>query len=57
MNTAARLEQLAKAGQIIISEHTMQAVDASVNYTVLEAVQVKGRAAKLQIGEVAWRRG
>ena len=57
VNTAARLEHLAAAGQIIISEHTMQAVDASVNYAVLEAVQVKGRTAKLQIGEVAWRRG
>ena len=57
VNTAARLEQRARAGQIIISEHTMQAVDASVNYIVLEAVQVKGRTAKLQIGEVVWRRG
>ena len=57
VNTAARLEQRAKGGQILISEHTMQAVDASVNYTMLEAVQVKGRTAKLQIGEVAWRRG
>ncbi len=57
VNTAARLEHLATAGQILISEHTMQAVDASVNYIVLEAVQVKGRTAKLQIGEVAWRRG
>ena len=56
VNTAARLEQRAKAGQIIISEHTMQAVDASVDYIMLEAVQVKGRTAKLQIGEVAWRR-
>ena len=56
VNTAARLEQRAHAGQIIISEHTMQAVDASVNYIVLEAVQVKGRTAKLQIGEVVWRR-
>ena len=54
VNTAARLEHLAKAGQIIISEHTMQALDASVSYTVLEAVQVKGRLAKLQIGDVAW---
>jgi adenylate cyclase len=57
VNTAARLEQRAKAGQILISEHTMQAVDASVNYAVLEAVLVKGRTAKLQIAEVVWRRG
>ncbi len=57
VNTAARLEHLAAAGQIIISEHTMQAIDASVNYVVLDAVQVKGRSAKLQIAEVAWRRG
>ncbi len=54
VNTASRLEHLAKAGQIIISEHTMQAIDAGVTYTVLEAVQVKGRVAKLQIAEVAW---
>ncbi len=56
VNTAARLEHLAKAGQIIISEHTMQAIDASVNYVGLDAVQVKGRVAKLQIAEVVWRR-
>lgn len=56
VNTAARLEHLAKPGQILISEHTIQAVDASVNYTMLDAVQVKGRAARLQIAEVAWAR-
>jgi adenylate cyclase len=54
VNTAARLEHLAKAGQIIISEHTMQAVDAGVVYTLLESVQVKGRTARLQIAEVHW---
>lgn len=54
VNTAARLEHLAKAGQIIISEHTMQAVDASVTYTQLDAVQVKGRAARMQIADVIW---
>lgn len=54
VNTAARLEHLAKAGQIIISEHTMQALDASVSYTQLEAVQVKGRSARMQIAEVIW---
>lgn len=54
VNTASRLEHLAKPGQILISEHTMQALDASVSYTPLEAVQVKGRVAKLQIAEVAW---
>ena len=54
VNTAARLEHLAKAGQIIISEHTMQAVDASVTYTVLDAVQVKGRVARMQIADVLW---
>jgi len=54
VNTAARLEHLATAGQIIISEHTMQALDASVRFTLLDAVQVKGRTAKMQIGEVVW---
>lgn len=54
VNTASRLEHLAKPGQILISEHTMQALDASVSYAPLEAVQVKGRVAKLQIAEVAW---
>jgi adenylate cyclase len=54
VNTAARLEHLAQAGQIIISEHTMQALDASVNYRTLDAVHVKGRTAKMQIAEVAW---
>jgi adenylate cyclase len=54
VNTAARLEHLAKAGQIIISEHTMQALDASVRYTPLDAVQVKGRTARMQIADVIW---
>ena len=56
VNTAARLEHLAKPGQILISEHTIQALDASVNYTMLDAVQVKGRVARLQIAEVGWAR-
>lgn len=55
VNTAARLEHLARAGQIIISEHTMQAVDASVRYVQLDAVQVKGRSARLQIADVIWQ--
>jgi adenylate cyclase len=54
VNTASRLEHLATAGQIIIGESTMQALDASVSYRPLEAVQVKGRAARLQIAEVIW---
>ncbi|MGE0815887.1 MAG: adenylate/guanylate cyclase domain-containing protein [Vicinamibacterales bacterium] len=56
VNTAARLEHLAQAGQIIISEHTMQAVDASVTYQPLDAVHVKGRTARMQIAEVYWSR-
>jgi adenylate cyclase len=56
VNTAARLEHLAVAGQILVSEHTIQALDASVTCTLLDAVQVKGRAARLQIGEVTWAR-
>ena len=32
----------------------MQAVDASVTYTVLDAVQVKGRVARMQIADVLW---
>jgi class 3 adenylate cyclase len=56
VNTASRLEHLSKAGQILITEQTMQALDASVTYTVLDAVQVKGRSAKLQIAEVPWER-
>ena len=54
VNTASRLEHLAAPGQILISEHTMQALDASVGYRLLEAVQVKGRSSRLQIGEVTW---
>ncbi|MGE0359203.1 MAG: adenylate/guanylate cyclase domain-containing protein [Vicinamibacterales bacterium] len=54
VNTASRLEHLATAGQIIIGESTMQALDASVSYRPLDAVQVKGRAARLQIAEVNW---
>lgn len=54
VNTASRLEHLAAAGQIIISEHTMQVLDDSVRYRTLEAVQVKGRRARLGIAEVLW---
>ncbi len=54
VNLAARLEHLAKAGQIIISEYTMQALDAGISCTALEAVQVKGRTARLQVAEVIW---
>lgn len=54
VNTASRLEHLAAPGQILISEHTMQALDASVGYRPLEAVQVKGRTSRLQIAEVHW---
>ncbi len=57
VNTASRLEHLAVAGQIIIGEATMQALDASVAIRPLEAVQVKGRVAKLQIAEVSWAKG
>ena len=52
VNIAARLEHLATAGQIIISEYTMQALDAGISYT-----PARGGAGQRSRGAAAGRRG
>jgi adenylate cyclase len=49
MNTAARLQSVAKAGEIIISELTMQRIADRVDAVSLPPVEVKGKRDKLRI--------
>ncbi len=49
MNTASRLCSAAKAGQLIISESTMQKVAARVHAVDLPSIQVKGKTDPLRI--------
>lgn len=52
VNLASRLCSVAKAGQIIISDHTYNFVKDFVDVNKLEPVQVKGKEQKIQIYEV-----
>jgi len=52
VNVAARLYNVAKGGQIIISESTYEEVRDLVDVRELEPVQVKGKSAPLRIFEV-----
>lgn len=55
VNTAARLESLAKPGQIVISENTMQVLDESFRLNPLGTEKLKGKNVNLKIAEVEWR--
>ncbi|MFN0084510.1 MAG: adenylate/guanylate cyclase domain-containing protein [Blastocatellia bacterium] len=55
VNTAARLESLAQAGQIVISENTMQALDESFTLRSLGTEKLKGKNVNLRIAEVVWQ--
>jgi adenylate cyclase len=48
----SRLCSIAKAGEIIISEHTLEAVRDHFEVMELEPTQVKGKALKLKIFNV-----
>lgn len=52
VNLAQRLEDMAKGGQILISEETYRLVYAIVNVNKLEPVVVKGKTQAVQIYEV-----
>jgi len=52
VNTAARLGQNAKGGQVLISEATYQLVLDEVTVNELEPIKVKGKAEPLRIFEV-----
>ena len=49
VNVAARLCSVAKAGEVIVSEFTMQNTQGAVNVQKREPVHVKGKSAQLQI--------
>jgi adenylate cyclase len=57
MNTAARLCSVAKAGEVIVSESTMRAVDRRVDAQALQPVEVKGKREKLNIWNVIGLKG
>ncbi|MBI3177854.1 MAG: adenylate/guanylate cyclase domain-containing protein, partial [Chloroflexi bacterium] len=52
INTAKRLQENAKAGQILLSETAYEQVKDQVIAVQLEAVKVKGRAQPVQIYEL-----
>jgi adenylate cyclase len=52
VNTGSRLCSIAKAGEIIISENTLEAVRDHFEVIELEPTQVKGKALKLKIFNV-----
>ncbi len=56
INTAARLESIAKPGQIVISENTGHDLDESFVLNPLETVKLKGKSENLRIYEVVWEK-
>jgi adenylate cyclase len=57
VNTAARLCSQAKAGQVILSEHTFRKVRDRVGVVALPPVRVKGKAEELRIWNATALRG
>lgn len=57
VNIAARLYNVAKGGQIIISESTYEEVKDEFEFRELEPVSVKGKSAPLRTFEVLGRKG
>jgi adenylate cyclase len=57
MNTAARLQSVAKSGEIIISEGTLERVKGSCETIALPPVEVKGKRDKLRIFNVIGIKG
>jgi adenylate cyclase len=54
VNTAARLENQAKPGQIIVSEHTLKLMDKSFNHRPLGTTKLKGKLINLRLAEILW---
>jgi adenylate cyclase len=57
VNTASRLCSIAKPGEIILSENTMNRVRGMVNATALQPVKVKGKEQELRIYSVTGMQG
>ena len=55
VNTAARLEGIAKPNQIVMSENTLQALDESIQVKPLGTEKLKGKNINLKIFEVVWK--
>jgi class 3 adenylate cyclase len=51
VNTAARLQQHAPVGEIVVGEETYRATRAAIEYEPVEAVSVKGKTAPIEV----WR--
>jgi adenylate cyclase len=54
INTAARLESMAQAGQIVASEHTLAFLTKAVQTRSLGTTRLRGKRANLRIAEVLW---
>jgi adenylate cyclase len=54
INTAARLEGIARPGQIVISENTVQALDEGIQVRQLGDERLKGKHVNMRIYEVVW---
>jgi adenylate cyclase len=52
MNTAARLQSIAKAGEVIISEHTLELLGARVEAVTLPPVDIRGKRDKMRVYNV-----
>jgi adenylate cyclase len=57
MNTAARLQSIAKAGEIIVSEGTMRYVADRVEANALAPVEVKGKRERMRVYNVIGVKG
>lgn len=54
INTAARLENQAKAGQIIVSETTLHALEKGFIRRILGTTKLKGKLKGLRLAEIVW---
>jgi len=54
INTAARLENQAKAGQIIVSETTLNALEKGFVRRILGTTKLKGKLKGLRLAEIVW---
>jgi adenylate cyclase len=54
INTAARLEGQAKAGQIIVSETTLNALEKGFVRRTLGTTKLKGKLKHLRLAEIVW---
>ncbi len=56
INTAARLESIAKPGQILVSEHTLKELGTAVMANDLGTAKLEGKLVNLRIAEIVWNK-